>query len=46
MAGHAIIGLRKLKAKGAKSRIEPFLEHDQGWVRKEAKKAVTALEKS
>jgi HEAT repeats len=46
MAGHAIIGLRKLKAKGAKSRIEPFLEHHKGWVRREAKKAVAALEKS
>jgi HEAT repeat protein len=44
MAGHAIIGLRKLKAKRAKARIEPFREHERGWVRKEARKAVAALE--
>jgi HEAT repeat protein len=45
MAGHAIIGLRKLKAKRAKARIEPFRAHDKSWVRTEAKKAVAALEK-
>lgn len=46
MAGHAIIGLRKLKAKRAKERIEPFRDHDKSWVRTEAKKAVAALEKA
>jgi hypothetical protein len=46
MAGHAIIGLRMLKAKRAKARIEPFREHDKGWVRKEAKKAVAELEEA
>jgi hypothetical protein len=46
MAGHAIIGLRKLKAKRAKAWIEPFREHDKGWVREEARKAVAALEKA
>jgi hypothetical protein len=44
MAGHAIIGLRRVKAKGARSRIEPFREHDKVWIRKEAEKAVAALE--
>jgi hypothetical protein len=46
MAGHAIIGLRKLKAKEAKERIEPFRKHDKGWVRDEAKRAVAALDKA
>ena len=46
IAGHAIIGLRMLKAKRAKARIEPFLDHERAWVRREAKRAVTALEKA
>lgn len=46
LAGHAIIGLRKLKAKRARAQIEPFRDHDKSWVRKEAKKAVAALEKA
>ena len=46
MAGHAIIGLRKLKAKKARDRIEPFCSHETSWVRNEAKRAVAALEKA
>ncbi|GAG37597.1 unnamed protein product, partial [marine sediment metagenome] len=34
VAGHAIMGLRKLKAERARPHIEPFLEHPRRWVRK------------
>lgn len=43
VAGYAVMGLGKLKAKEAKDKIEPFLKHPQEWVRKEAKKALAKI---
>lgn len=43
VAGYAVMGLGKLKAKKAKPKIEPFLKHPQDWVRKEAKKALAKI---
>lgn len=43
VAGHAIMALRKLGAKGTRSSIEPFLSDPRAWVRKEAKKALEKL---
>lgn len=45
IAGHALVGLRKLKAVKARSKIETFLEHPKTWVRKEAEKALKAIDK-
>ncbi len=45
VAGHALIGLRKLKAKEAEPDIEPFLQHEKAWVRKEARKALARFAK-
>lgn len=44
VAGHAIVALRKLKAREAKPHLEPFLDHPKAWVRKEAKKALQLLQ--
>lgn len=38
VAGHALAALVKLKAKIPRELVEPFLEHPQAWVRKEARK--------
>lgn len=46
VAGYAVMGLGKLKAKDAKVKIEPFLKHPQEWVRKEARKALAKIERS
>jgi hypothetical protein len=43
VAGYAIMGLGKLKAKEAKAKIEPFLNHSQQWVRQEARKALRKM---
>jgi HEAT repeat protein len=45
VAGHALMGLRKLKAQKARPYIEPFLNHSKSWVRKEASKALAKLSK-
>ena len=45
VAGHALIGLRKLKAKEAEPDIEPFLQHEKAWIRKEARKALARFAK-
>jgi HEAT repeat protein len=45
VAGFAVMALGKLKAKHARSRIKPLLKHPQPWVRKEASKALAALDK-
>jgi len=45
IAGHALIGLQKLKAKRARPLIERFLKHPKAWVRKEASKALASLER-
>lgn len=46
VAGYAIMGLGKLKAKDARGKIEPFLKYPQEWVRKEAKKALDKIDRS
>lgn len=46
VAGHAVVGLGKLKAKEARPKIEPFLEHPKAWVRKEAKKALAKIDRT
>ena len=43
VAGYAVMGLGRQKAKEAKERIEPFLRHPQEWVRNEAKKALRRI---
>lgn len=45
VAGHAIMALGKLKAQSARPLIEPFLQHKEAWVRKEAKKALAKIDK-
>ncbi len=46
VAGHAIIGLGKLKSKKAHQAIERFLHHPKTWVRNEAKKALAKIDKA
>jgi hypothetical protein len=46
VAGHAIMGLGKLKARSARPLIEPFLNHEKTWIRKEAQKALARIDKS
>jgi len=45
LVGHAIMALRKLKAKEARPAIERFLTHPKSWVRREAKKALARIDK-
>jgi HEAT repeat protein len=44
VAGHAVMGLGKLKARAARPAIERFLQHPKSWVRKEAKKALASID--
>jgi HEAT repeat protein len=44
MAGHALVALRKLKAKKARPHIERFLNHQKTWVRNEAKRALAKID--
>lgn len=46
VAGHAIMALGKLHSIKAYATIERFLNHPNTWVRKEAKKALTRIDKS
>lgn len=46
IAGHAIMSLGKLKSKKAHSAIRRFANSPKAWVRKEAKKALSRIEKS
>lgn len=43
VAGYAVMGLGKLKAREARAAVEPFVDHREPWVRKEAKKALAKL---
>jgi hypothetical protein len=45
VVGHAVMALGRLRAKAARSRIEPLLSHPKAWIRKEAKKALTRIDK-
>lgn len=44
VAGHAIIGLGKLKNLSARPFIEPFLSHPKRWVRAEARRALARID--
>jgi HEAT repeat protein len=46
VVGHAVMALGKLRARMARSRIEPLLNHPKPWVRKEAKKALANIDKT
>ena len=46
VVGHAVMALGKLRARTARSRIEPLLNHPKSWVRKEAKKALERIDKA
>lgn len=46
VAGHAITALGKLKATKAQKTIEPFLDHQKTWIRKEASKALVKIKKA
>ena len=43
VAGHAVMALGQLKEREARAAIEPFLDDERPWVRKEAKKALAKL---
>ena len=45
VAGYAVIALGRLKAKEARTLIVPFLRHGKSWVRKEAKRALSRIDK-
>jgi hypothetical protein len=42
--GHAINALGRLKAREARSAIEPFLQDSNSWIRREAKKALARID--
>lgn len=44
--GHALIALGKLRAEKARPRITQFLDHSKAWVRQEARRALTKLNKT
>jgi len=44
VAPYAVMGLGKLRATEARAAIEPFSDHPEAWVRKEAKKALAKIE--
>ena len=44
--GHALTGLRHLNDERARAAIEGFLDHAKAWIRKEAKHALTKLDKA
>lgn len=43
VCGHAIIALRKLKARKAEPFIKPFTAHSKAWIRREAQKALSTF---
>jgi HEAT repeat protein len=45
IVGHAVIALGKLRAQKARMRIHTLLEHPRPWIRREAKKAVSRIDK-
>lgn len=46
VAGHAIMALHKLKAPRSRHALERFLDHPKPWIRKEARKAIAAIDKA
>ncbi|HOA78529.1 MAG TPA: HEAT repeat domain-containing protein [Bacilli bacterium] len=43
--GHIIVAMKYYKNKDLIPYIEPFLNHEKAWIRREAKKAISKLEK-
>jgi HEAT repeat protein len=43
LAGHAVIGLGRMRARDTRALIEPFLEDPRAWVRKEARRALDRI---
>ncbi|MCU1355483.1 MAG: hypothetical protein JWM89_901 [Acidimicrobiales bacterium] len=43
VAGYAIMGLARTRAVEARDRVTPFLDHPEGWIRREAKNALPRL---
>jgi hypothetical protein len=46
VCGHAVMGLGKLGAGAARPYLEPFLKHEETWIRNEAKKAIARIDRS
>ncbi len=46
VVGHAVMALGKLRARTARARIEPLLNHPKPWIRKEAKRALANIDKA
>jgi len=46
VAGHAVMALGRLKAKGSRNLLKPFLHHRRAWVRREAQKAIQRIDGS
>jgi hypothetical protein len=46
VAGHAVVALRKVKAKKAEPYLEKFLSDPRAWVRKEAERALKGIRKA
>src|SRR5260370_10219929 len=46
VAGHAVMALGRLKAKGSRNSLKPFLHHSRAWVRREAQKVIQQIDGS
>src|SRR5512136_1002882 len=46
VSGHAVMALGRLKAVQARRPIEPFLEDDRAWVRRQARQALAKIDKA
>ncbi len=46
VVGHALVALRKLRAKAARPLVESFLNHPVAWIRNEAKQTLRVLDKA
>lgn len=44
VAGHAVVGLKKLAPPSARAALEPFTDHPKTWIRKEARKAIAKID--
>jgi len=45
VAGHAVKGLAKLQPPEARSALERFVDHEQGWVRLAARRAIAGIDR-
>ena len=45
VVGHAVMALGKLRARSARSYLQPLLDHPRAWIRKEVKKAIERIER-